>query len=88
MLSSGSLGVKNLAYVGVNLSDSLSVTGRPLVWGLLASWLLSLGIVCGQYLFDFLGMKNRGNKDKDTANSADPQKPHSTGETTQGGHNG
>lgn len=88
MLSSGSLGVKNLAYVGVNLSDSLSVTGRPLVWGLLASWLLSLGIVCGQYLFDFLGMKNRNNKDKDTAHSADPQKPYSTGRTAQGGHNG
>ena len=88
MLSSGSLGVKNLAYVGVNLSDSLSVTGRPLVSGLLASWLLSLGIVCGQYLFDFLGMKNRNNKDKDTAHSADPQKPYSTGGTAQGGHNG
>ena len=86
MLSSGSLGVKNLAYVGVNLSDSLSVTGRPLVWGLLASWLLSLGIVCGQYIFDFLGMKKKDNKA--TGSSGDPRKPRSTGETAQGGHNG
>ena len=44
-LASASLGTHSLSQVGVDLSASLSVTGRPVTWGFFAAWLLSLALV-------------------------------------------
>ncbi|WP_018143672.1 cell division protein PerM [Alloscardovia criceti] len=44
MLSSGSLGSKNLDYLGLDVSQSLASFGRPIQWGLLAAWLIACAI--------------------------------------------
>lgn len=70
-LSTGALGKKNLSLVGVSLSDSLNVTGRPLTWGLIAAWLLSLLLVCGRYAYEYVRRRKSINSSDDEVHQVD-----------------
>ncbi|WP_418968603.1 DUF6350 family protein [Alloscardovia omnicolens] len=57
--SSGALGRKNLAHIGLDFSHSLSSFGRPVQWGLILAWLVAIVIALGQsgilYVRNYLG---------------------------------
>lgn len=52
--SSGALGHKNLAHVGLSIGASMNTFGRPLQWGLMVAWLLALMIALLQAAFTYI----------------------------------
>ncbi|OTA30174.1 hypothetical protein B9T39_00250 [Alloscardovia macacae] len=81
-VSSGSLGEKNLAFLGIDISESLATFGRPIQWGLMTAWLLVIVIVLVQ-LGVIYGRAYLASRSEDVNSSA--SSPHH--ETTDFPHN-
>lgn len=85
-LSSGALGTKNLAHVGITISSSLSSFGRPIQCGLLCAWLgvivialIQLGVM---YLRGSLSVSTDENADDDVDQDSDVPRTISSGDVS------